>query len=254
MIVLCVGDVFGECGLKTLEKNLKAVKKLKNADVIVVNGENASCNGITPQQAERIFDAGADVITLGNHTWGRREIMEYLDDCKYIVRPLNFATQTAGQGECIIDMGKCRVRVIQLVGRCNMNFIPENPFTVFKRELKEDDCINIVDFHAEATSEKAAFAYCFDGKVSAVFGTHTHVQTADERILPQGTGFITDVGMTGAVDSIIGVKPEQSVNFFLGNPTQRYEAADGEGMMCCVVFDIDDNTKKCKSVERLCVK
>lgn len=250
--ILAVGDVVGNTGLTFLARKLPAIKKLKGISFTVVNGENACGTGITPRQAEEIFSAGADVITLGNHTFSRPDIMHYLDDCPYILRPANYAPQNPGRGFGVYEAAFGEVCVINLIGRCGMNFGTENPFFAADKIVKETKTnIILVDVHAEATSEKLAMAYFLDGRVSAVWGTHTHVQTSDAAVFEKGTGFLTDLGMTGPVKSVIGVKAEQSVSMFLGNPPQRYEAAGGEGKMECAVFEIETDTGLCTGVETL---
>lgn len=250
--LLAVGDVVGEAGIEFLARRLRPLKKLKNVDFTIVNGENASGVGITPRQAEDIFAAGADVITLGNHTWNRREIAPYLDDSPYILRPANFPAQNPGRGSGIYETPAGRLRVVNLIGRCGMEFGPDNPFVLMDRLLGEEKAdFTAVDFHAEATSEKLAMAYYLDGRASALFGTHTHVQTADERIFPRGTGYVTDLGMTGPVESVLGIRPEQSIDYFLGNLPGRYQTAPGDCKMECAVFELDGETGLCSAVERL---
>ena len=221
--VLAVGDVVGEPGLDRIRRSLRYLKRKTGADFVIVNGENASGVGITPQQAEDILDAGADVITLGNHSFNRREITSYLDDCPQILRPANYAPQTPGRGWSIFDTKAGSVAVIDLIGRCGMDFSPDNPFLLVDKILKDiKSKIILVEIHAEATSEKLAMGYMLDGRVSAVWGTHTHVPTADAAILPNGTGYVTDLGMTGPKNSILGVKPQQSTAKFRGDLTSRY--------------------------------
>ena len=248
--IMAVGDVVGSTGIDILSDKLRRLKKHYNISFTVVNGENASGIGITPRQAEDIFDAGADVITLGNHTWGKREIINYIDDNKYIIRPSNYAPQNPGQGYVVCDTNFGPVCVMNLIGRCGMNFGTENPFFEADTILKKTGVkINLVDFHAEATSEKLAMCYYLDGRVSALWGTHTHVQTSDAEVFPKGTGYVTDVGMTGPVRSVIGINPDQSINMFLGNPPQRYEPASGSGKIEFAIFEIDSETGVCRSAE-----
>lgn len=250
--ILAVGDVVGEAGLRCLEKRLRSVKKEHAVDFCVVNGENASGVGLTPGQAERMFDAGADVLTLGNHTWNRREICPYLDDCRYILRPANFQPELPGRGWDVFETSAGPVGVGNLIGRCGMDFGPDNPFRAVDKILKElGDIPVFLDFHAEATSEKLAMGYYLDGKISALWGTHTHVPTADEQILPNGTGYQTDLGMTGPVHSVLGVKPEQSIAMFRGKLTSRYEVAPGKCRLCGTVFTIDTKTRLCVRAERV---
>ena len=206
--ILAIGDVVGGCGVSCLEHHLRAVKKLKNIHFTVVNGENAAMVGLTPNDAERIFSAGADVITLGNHTFGKMQITDYLDDCPYILRPHNLGARVPGRGYGVFDCGRARIAVMNLIGRCDLAFHADNPFKTADELLKsgEKPTFTLLDFHAEATSEKLAMAYYLDGRVSAIWGTHTHVPTADEEVFPKGTGYLTDLGMTGAVRSVLGIK------------------------------------------------
>jgi len=250
--VLAVGDVCGESGLLFLEKHLRSLKKHYGADFCVVNGENAAVTGVTPQQAEAMLSAGADAVTLGNHAFSRRQISRMLDDSPYILRPANFAPQVPGRGWADYETAFGMVRVINLIGRCEMPFGPDNPFFEADRILKKDPPkVVLVDFHAEATSEKAALAYYLDGRATAVWGTHTHVQTSDARVLPGGLGFITDLGMTGPCESVIGIRPEQSISIFLGDLPVRHETAPGPCKIEGAVFEIDETTGKCLSVEAI---
>ncbi len=250
--ILAVGDVVGKPGLQTLGRRLRTVKNSYGINFTVVNGENASGVGITPGQAEEIFEAGADVITLGNHTWGRWDIEPYLDECGYILRPANYAPQVPGRGWGVFPTDFGDVCVINLIGRCGMDFGPDNPFFAADRILERSGAkITLVDMHCEATSEKLAMGYYLDGRVSAVWGTHTHVQTSDAGILPKGTGYITDLGMTGPEISVLGIKPEQSVSMFLGNPRRPYSVAGGDTKLECCIFEIDTDTGLCVSAEAL---
>jgi len=249
--VLAVGDVVGAPGLQFLTRHLRRLIKDTQADFVIVNGENASNLGITPQQAEDILDAGADVITLGNHTWNRREIAAYLDDCPRILRPANFAPQLPGRGWGRFPCRDREIAVVNLIGRCNMNFGPDNPFTKMDEILpKLDGAAIFVDFHAEATSEKLAMGHMLDGQVSAVFGTHTHVPTADAGILPRGTGYVTDLGMTGPAVSVLGIRPEQSIAMFRGELTSRFEPAPGPCALQSVLFTMD-GSNRCLRTERV---
>lgn len=250
--VLAVGDVVGNPGLDRVRRRLRQLKRDTGADFTVVNGENAAVVGLLPHQAEDILDAGADVITMGNHTWGKREIVDYMEDCPRILRPANYAPQVPGRGWQIFDTKAGPVAVIDLIGRCNMDYGPDNPFLLVEKILKEIDTkIILVEMHAEATSEKLAMGYLLDGRVSAVWGTHTHVPTADARILPKGTGYVTDLGMTGPRDSILGIRPELSIAKFRGDLTERYRWADGPTKMEAVLFTIDSATGLCRKAERV---
>ena len=250
--VLAVGDVVGNPGLDRIRRRLRQLKRDTSADFTVVNGENAAVVGLLPHQAEDILDAGADVITMGNHTWGKREIVDYMEDCPRILRPANYAPQVPGRGWQVFDTKAGPVAVIDLIGRCNMDYGPDNPFLLIEKILRELDVkIILVEIHAEATSEKLAMGYLLDGRVSAVWGTHTHVPTADARILPKGTGYVTDLGMTGPRDSILGIRPELSIAKFRGDLTERYRWADGPTKMEAVLFTIDSATGLCRKAERV---
>lgn len=250
--VLTVGDVVGNPGMDRIRRSLRYLKRKTNADFVIVNGENASVVGMTPQQGEDILDAGADVITMGNHSFGKRELVSYLDDCPQILRPANLAPQVPGRGWDIFETRFGDVAVIDLIGRCNMDYGPNNPFLLVEKILKEIDTkLVFVEIHAEATSEKLAMGYMLDGRVSAVWGTHTHVPTADTQILPKGTGYVTDLGMTGPQRSILGIRPELSIAKFRGDLTERYKWADGPTKLEAVLFTIDTNTGLCKQAERV---
>ena len=250
--VLAVGDVVGNPGMERIRKTLRKLKRSTNADFVIVNGENASVVGITPDQAEDILDAGADVITLGNHSFGKREIVNYLDDSDRILRPANYAPQAPGRGWGMYETDIGYVTVIDLIGRCNMDYTPDNPFLEVERILKKNEnTVVLVEMHAEATSEKLAMGYLLDGRVSAVWGTHTHVPTADNRILPQGTGYVTDLGMTGPRDSVLGIRPDLSIARFRGDLTERYRWAEGPTKLEGCLFTIDSDTGKCLKAERV---
>ena len=250
--VLCVGDVVGNPGMDRVRRSLRYLKRKVNADFVIVNGENAAVVGITPDQAEDIFDAGADVITLGNHSFQKREIVPYLEDSSRILRPANYAPQTPGSGVGIYDTKAGSVAVVDLIGRCNMDYGPDNPFLQVEKILKDISAkIILVEIHAEATSEKLAMGYMLDGRVSAVWGTHTHVPTADARVLLKGTGYVTDLGMTGPRDSVLGIRPDLSIAKFRGDLPQRYQWANGPTKMEAVLFTIDTATGLCKQAERV---
>lgn len=252
--VLAVGDVCSDVGLDCLHRHLRQVKKLYEIDFTVVNGENAAGLGLLPRHADELFDAGADVITLGNHTWDKRQIADYLDQSPYILRPANFSPRTPGRGFGIYEGPRgLRIGVLNLMGRFELNSNLSSPFDMADKVLagegKEADVV-LVDFHAEATSEKGAMGWYLDGRVSAVWGTHTHVPTADQQILPKGTGFVTDLGMTGPINSILGVKPEVSINRFLGGMPMRYEPGPAPGKLNAVRFVIDTDTRACVETAR----
>lgn len=250
--ILAVGDVCGKAGIEFLRTHLPAIKKTNSIDFTVVNGENANVVGITPGQADEIFAAGADVITLGNHTWTRYELKPYLDDRRGILRPANFALCCPGRGHEVYKTMFGDIAVINLMGKFTLDSNTDNPFFVVDEILAGlDTKLIFVDMHAEATSEKAAMGYYLDGRVSAVWGTHTHVQTSDCCILEGGTGYITDLGMTGPANSVLGIAVEQSIGKFLGEPPRRYEQAAGPAKMECAIFTVDTETGKCLKAEAL---
>ena len=248
--ILAVGDVVMEPGLRCLERHLRPVQKLKGIDFTVVNGENAAGVGLTREQAERIYDAGADVVTLGNHAFGKSQIADFLEDAPWLLRPANYSGRAPGRGCGIYDLGAVRIRVINLIGRCGLAWGADNPFTAAEGTAD----FTLVDFHAEATSEKLALGCYLDGRVSALWGTHTHVPTADERVRTGGTGYITDLGMTGPVESVLGIAPEQSVEGFLGGLPGRYRAAEGPCALQGAVFALDGATGLCTAVERIDIR
>lgn len=250
--VLAVGDVVGGPGMERIRRSLRYLKRNTDADFVVVNGENASVVGMTPDQAEDIFDAGADVITMGNHTWSKRELVSYLEDCPRVIRPANFAPQVPGRGYTVVDTKAGPVTVIDLIGRCGMDYGPNNPFLMIDSILKETGTkITLVEIHAEATSEKLAMGYMLDGRVSAVWGTHTHVPTADAQILPKGTGYVTDLGMTGPMHSVLGIRPDLSIAKFRGDLPDRYRWADGPTKIEAILFTVDTESGLCKKAERV---
>ena len=249
---MAVGDVVGGPGMDRVCKSLRWMKKKTGANFVVVNGENASVVGITPNQAEDILDAGADVITMGNHTYAKREIAQYMEDSSRILRPANYAPQAPGRGYGIYETSIGPVAVIDLQGRVNMDYTPDNPFLEIEKILKEIDTkIILVELHAEATSEKLAMGYMLDGRVSALWGTHTHVPTADAQVLPQGTGYVTDLGMTGPKISVLGIQPNLSIAKFRGDLPERYRWANGPTKMEAVLFTIDSQTGLCRKAERV---
>lgn len=256
MKILCIGDVIGSAGCTFLRKKLPALKHQYGIDATIVNGENsADTNGITPDSADMLFSAGADVITTGNHCFQRRESSELYESHLPVLRPANYPPGVIGSGVEVLDLGRARLTIINLMGQVYMRETLDCPFRTLERLLEDVDTpVVLVDFHADATAEKRALAEMFDGRVSAVFGTHTHVQTADEQILPKGTGFITDLGMTGPVHSVIGVKPSAAIKMMTTHMPTRLEYAEGACMLNGAVFDIDKTTGKALSVERINIK
>ena len=254
--ILTIGDVCGRAGLDILRRRLWSLRKFYGVDFVVANGENAAGNGITPAQARELFDAGADVITLGNHGLHKREIAAFLDDEPNIVRPANWPGSAPGIGSTIYDTAKTRICVINLIGRVDIGFGAASPFETVDALLEKNRGkadVFVVDFHAEATSEKCAMAYHLDGRAGVLFGTHTHVQTADERIFPGGLGFITDLGMTGASDSVIGVKWEQSLAYFRGDMLVRFEESARAPRIQGALFTVGEDGR-CTAVERVSVE
>jgi metallophosphoesterase (TIGR00282 family) len=252
--VLFIGDIVGNPGRRLIKKKLEDLKNKLNFDACIVNGENAANgNGITYYIANELYNAGVDAITLGNHTWSKKEVMNFLDLDKRIIRPANYPKGLPGQGSTVISINNKKIAIINLMGRVFMDNV-DCPFRSAEREIEYvKDFTNtvIVDFHAEATSEKNALKWFLNGKVSLVVGTHTHVQTADERILNQGTAYITDVGMTGPSDGVIGIDKNIIIQKFLTLLPARYEVAKGKVQLNAVLVDIEDNTGKSISIKRI---
>ncbi len=255
--VLCVGDVVGSVGCDFLRKKLAEFKRENQIDVCIVNGENSAVgNGMLPNSCNHIFTSGADMITGGNHSLKRREVFDYLDRNENIIRPANYGDGVWGKGYGIIDKGAYRVGVINLMGRVYLEG-HNDPFETAEKiisELKKETKIIFVDFHAEATAEKKALGYFLDGKVSAVFGTHTHIQTSDAQIMAGGTGYITDLGMTGPEESVLGVKKEIIIEKFRKGFTTMFETADTPPFMQGCVFTVDRDSGKTVAVEAVTVR
>ena len=256
MKILMIGDVVGKPGCRTLLEYLPKLKDAFSPDFIIVNGENAADNGrgITQAITKAWFECGIDAITLGNHTWAKPEIFDFIDDEPRIIRPLNYPIGTPGRGYSLLstDQGQL-VAVISLMGRSYMSPLLRCPFDVVDQVLKEipPSTIIVVDFHAETTSEKQSLAWYLDGRVSAVMGTHTHVQTADERILKKGTAYITDVGMVGPYDGVIGMKKDAVIRRFLTQLPVRLEVEGGRNQLNAVYLEIDPDSKKTKKIDRV---
>ena len=254
MKILCIGDVVGSAGCKMLKAKLPMIKRNYGIDAVIVNGENsADGNGITPQSADEIFSAGADVITGGNHSLRQGNAWHLHEDNPFVLRPANFTDAAPGGGYCLVDFGFTKMAVINLIGTVYMEPYA-CPFATADRlieQAKNDGASVIaVDIHAEATAEKKALAFYLDGKVSFVFGTHTHVQTADIQILPQGTGFITDLGMTGPHLSVLGVKPELSIRKIKDKVPVRFANAEGDCVLEGCIFTVT-REGKCENSETL---
>lgn len=251
MKIIFIGDVVGRAGCDALLSELPKIKREYGADVVIVNGENsAEGNGIDPRSAQMIFDAGADVVTTGNHTFKRKSIDEELERNERLIRPANYGEDIFGRGMVELDFGAYSVAVINLLGTTYLQPI-DNPFRYADKLLAQTRAkVIVVDFHAEATSEKRAMGYYLAGRASAVLGTHTHVQTADEQII-DGTGYITDVGMTGPADSILGVEKEIIIEKFLSYYPKKHVFAGGDVDINGVVLEIDTKSGKCVSIERI---
>ncbi len=258
MKVLCVGDVVSRIGRDMLFKYLDELKYQKDIDFTIVNGENSSHGrGMTYSCYNEMKRAGADAFTMGNHVWGAKEVITIMKNEGDVIRPLNMQGKQSGSGSVILtaDNG-VKVGIINLIGQVNM--LPANsPFDAIEEEIERIRKITpviFVDFHAEVTSEKVAMGFFLDGKASAVFGTHTHIQTADAKILPNGTGYITDLGMTGAIDSVLGMNKTIIINRFVHTKPQKFELATGKGQFCGCIFTVDETTGKCTEVERIYIE
>ncbi len=255
MRVLMVGDVVGKSGRKATQEWLPILREEHAIDFVIVNGENSAGGiGITPDIARSFYNqSGVDVVTLGNHAWGKREIFPYLDEEPRLLRPANYPPGAPGKGYGIYPSPQGPVAVVSLQGRTFMEPV-DDPFRAadaILETLRRSTRMIFIDFHAEATSEKQAFGWYVDGRASAVVGTHTHVQTADERILPEGTAYLTDVGMTGPMDSIIGMRRDIVIPKFLSLLPARFEVEEGESRLCAVLIDIEPATGRASAIRRI---
>lgn len=254
MRILAVGDLIGQEGLRKLEQELPSLIKRENIDFVIVNGENvADGMGINEKSYKTILSLGADVVTLGNHTWAKKDVFNFIDDEK-LVRPANYPDSNPGKGYGIYNCKDKKIGVINLIGRVTMNVLSENPFTTADKiinEIKDKVDYIVVDFHAEATAEKIAMGYYLDGRANIVFGTHTHVQTSDETILEKGTGYITDIGMTGPKNSVIGMDIKASIKRFVTSLPERYKLAEGDAILNGCIFEINDENCKTVNVRRI---
>lgn len=254
--ILFLGDIFGEPGRKAVVDLIPKLKERHDIDFIIVNGENsAGGRGITPKIAISLMRAGAAVVTTGDHVWDQNEIVEFMGTEPRLLRPLNWPEGTPGQGSVVLETAKGKVAVVQAQGRTFTQPPLENPFLAIDREvtaLREETPVIFVDFHAEATSEKIAMGWHLDGRVSAVMGTHTHVQTADERILPNGTGFICDAGMCGPLDSVIGSKVDPVLYRFRTGRPVKFAVAHGPVRVCGAWVEVDTATGRTLHIERVC--
>ena len=256
MNVLAVGDIVGQVGVNYYEKTISSIKKEFNIDFIVVNGENSERgSGINKAIFNTLISCGADVVTMGNHTWGKKDIFSFIDDEIRLIRPANYAEELVGRGYTILECKGKKIGIINLIGRVDMGGSFDCPFKKADKiigELKQKGTeIIIIDFHAEATAEKIALGYYLKEKATIVFGTHTHVQTNDDKIYDTGMGYITDIGMTGPKNSIIGMDKDAALKRFLTQIPERYQVAEGEGMLNAVIFQIDDNTNKVTNIIKI---
>jgi 2',3'-cyclic-nucleotide 2'-phosphodiesterase len=261
MRILFIGDIFGRPGRTIVTERLPEIVRDRTIDLVIANGENSAAGfGITPALAEELFELNIDVITTGNHVWDKREIIEFFqvadgsrDPARRVLRPANYPKDLPGWGVYQGHKGKVPYAVLNLQGRVFMAS-NDDPFRTADRLLQEiESKIILVDFHAEATSEKISLGWYLDGRVTAVIGTHTHVPTADERVLPKGTAYITDVGMTGPYDGVIGVRKELVVDRFLNGMPVRFEPATGDVRFCAVVIDCDEKTGRAANIERIMI-
>ncbi len=256
MNILCIGDVVGEPGRNAIRELLPKIKEELRIDFTICNGENsAGGSGITPRLADELFKSGCDILTTGDHVWDKFDIKEYLNQNKNIIRPANFQPGSPGRGWTVAKTSKgVKVGIINLLGRVFMRYNVNCPFREFQsifKEIKQETSIVVVDLHAETTSEKVAFGFFSDGQASVVFGTHTHIQTADDVILPQGTAYITDLGMTGPYDSVIGQNKDQIIERFTTGLPVRFQVAESNVRLNGIVVDVDEKTGRAKSMVRL---
>lgn len=250
MKIITIGDVVGDSGTETVCEKLFKIKEKFAADFCIVNGENAcSANGISRRKAEMLFSAGADVLTLGNHAFRQKDAASLLSYNQNIIRPVNYPPKTVGRGFCVTEKNGVRIGVFNALGRIYLENA-DCPFRKLDKALSEVQAdIKIVDFHAEATSEKRAMGFYLDGRVSVVFGTHTHVQTSDIQVLPKGTGYITDIGMSGPHHSCLGVNKDIIIDRFVTCVSKRFELADSPSRIDGAVFSVDETTGKCTGGE-----
>ncbi|MEG6568243.1 TIGR00282 family metallophosphoesterase [Thermoanaerobacterium thermosaccharolyticum] len=254
MNTLIIGDIVGRVGRNILKEKLKEIIEENKINLVIANAENAAGgNGITRKVADELFEMGISALTMGNHVWDQKEIFNFIDDEKRIIRPANYLPNTPGRGSSLLNINNIKIGIINLQGtvfmQCN-----KNPFLIADDEVKalrEHTNIILVDFHAEATSEKIALGHYLDGRVSCVYGTHTHVQTADEKILSGGTGFITDVGMTGPYDSVLGMDKDKIIKKFTSSIPVKFDIAKGPAQINGLVINIDENTGKCIDIYRI---
>lgn len=251
-----IGDIVGMPGREVFKRVVPGMKARGEADFVIANAENAAAgSGITEKIAEELFGCGCDVITLGDHVWDKREVYPFLAKNSRVVRPANYVKEAPGQGVCVVEApGGVKVGVVMLVGRTFMKYMADCPFRTLDAllpSLAEQTSLIVVDMHAETTSEKVSMGWYADGRVSALLGTHTHIQTADEVVLPKGTAYITDAGMTGPYDSVIGQKKELIIERYLTGMPVKFEVAEGAATLCGVLVEVDARTGKASSIVRV---
>lgn len=258
MNILVIGDIVGAPGMEALRRNISKLKQEFNIDFTIANGENSADGmGITFKILKDLYALGVDVVTMGNHTWGKKDIFSFIDNENRLIRPANYPKGLCGKGYTILPCKNLKIGVMNLIGRVETGGSYDSPFEVADEQIEKMEAdgadIIVVDFHAEATAEKKALAYYLKSKVNILFGTHTHVQTNDDTICETGMGYITDVGMTGPKDSIIGMSPEVALKRFLTQIPERYACATGDIMLNAVVFGFDEKTKKTIKIDKICI-
>ena len=256
MNILAIGDIFARCGVEHTSLVLRSILEQENIDFCIANAENASGSGISLSDYDELTDAGVDFFTLGNHAFGKKDVVQLFENEPNIIRPANFHHSNPGKGSAVVSVCGKKIGVINIMGRVGINISLDCPFETVNRQIDalSDKCdFFVVDFHAEATSEKLAMKYYLDSRVSVLFGTHTHVQTADEQVTGQGMGYITDLGMTGATESILGVKKEIILSRFIKGFPQKFEYAYGRASLNGAIFTIDEKTNLCTKIKRISI-
>lgn len=255
MKILCLGDIVGRPGRDALLNCLPQIRKDHAIDAVIVNAENAAGgSGLTTKFANQFLEGGCDVLTLGDHVWDQKDLESFLDESPQIVRPANFPAGAPGKGSCIWEVGGVKIGVINLLGRTFMRYLVECPYRMARElidEIKQQTSVIVVDFHAETTSEKVAMGHYLDGHASIVFGTHTHIQTADDVILEDGTAYITDLGMSGPYDSVIGQEKEMIIKRFLTSRPAKFQVAKNRVLLCGIIVDVDPQSGKATRIQRL---
>lgn len=253
--ILCLGDIVSTNGCDFLRKKLPSYKRDNDIDIVIANGENsAERNGVSPESADSLFASGVDIITTGNHVFKKKEIYSYLERNESLIRPANYPKGTVGNGYCLYDGGSFSILVINMLGVAFLEPL-RCPFEVADEIISKFDTKNIIiDFHAESTGEKKSLAYYLDGKISLLYGTHTHVQTSDEQILPKGTAYITDIGMTGGINSILGIVPECVINRYKNRMPTIFEVDTGKTQIDGIIVMLDEKTGKCNEIKRVNIR